>query len=146
MDKTTDMFLENLKKLMAQRGATQSQLAELLGRDNSVITNLFKGERRLALDEAQKIADYFGVSLSYLTSGREEDPFVINTGLYRRAVAIAENYLEQQPGTRPSFEEFSFMVLRCYHLALEEQTKHGSVNDVRLAMRFMKEWEKERQA
>lgn len=60
-----------LKSLLAQRGITQTELARLLGRDKSVITNLLQGRRQLKADEAGVIARMLGVSVAEIL-GLEE--------------------------------------------------------------------------
>lgn len=57
---------ETLKRLLDERGITQTRLAELLGRDRSVITHLLKGKRRLKADEAKTIAEFLNVPVGEL--------------------------------------------------------------------------------
>jgi len=58
--------MSHLKKLMAKNGITQTDLARLLGRDKSVVTNLFQGRRQLKADEATVIARHIGVPVSQI--------------------------------------------------------------------------------
>lgn len=55
-----------LKKLLASHGINQTQLARLLGRDKSAITNLLQGRRLLKADEAGVIAQALGVPVGQI--------------------------------------------------------------------------------
>jgi transcriptional regulator with XRE-family HTH domain len=56
------MAYMNLQAQMAQKRMMRKDLARLIGRDNAVATNLFKGERPLTSEEAKMLAQYFGVT------------------------------------------------------------------------------------
>lgn len=58
------MNLSHLKQLMSQHGLSQTDLARILRRDKSVVTNLFQGKRQLKAEEAMLIARHIGVSVS----------------------------------------------------------------------------------
>ncbi len=60
------MALENLRQLMEERGVRQIELAELFGRDKSVITHLMQGKRQLKAEEALKLAQHFKVPVSMI--------------------------------------------------------------------------------
>lgn len=61
-----------LKALLARHGITQTELARLLGRDKSVVTNLLQGKRQLKADEAGVIARELGVPVAEIL-GLQED-------------------------------------------------------------------------
>lgn len=61
-------ILELLKKRKLKRAA----LAKLFGRDRAVITNLFNGTRKLSLEEAKMIADYFNVTMDFVLYGKDD--------------------------------------------------------------------------
>lgn len=63
------MAYEHIKDLLTQSGVTQAYLAELLGRTPAVITNLFNNDRRLQLEEAEKISERFGVPIDFVLYG-----------------------------------------------------------------------------
>lgn len=74
----------HLKQLLAKHGLTQTDLAHLLGRDKSVITNLFQGKRQLKAQEAALIARHIGVPVAQVMglaegrgSGLAEPPALI---------------------------------------------------------------------
>ena len=60
------MDLVHLKQLMNKHGMSQTDLAKILGRDKSVITNLFQGKRQLKAQEATLIARHIGVSVTQI--------------------------------------------------------------------------------
>ena len=74
--------MSHLKKLLAQHGISQTDLANMLGRDKSVITNLFQGKRQLKADEAALIAQHTGVPVAQIL-GLEEA-----SGGFREAPAL----------------------------------------------------------
>lgn len=60
MRDTDDMDADQIKALLRERGLTQKAMADYLGLDPSAVTRLLRGERRLRLDEAQKLETFFG--------------------------------------------------------------------------------------
>jgi transcriptional regulator with XRE-family HTH domain len=65
------MNLSHLKQLLARHGISQTDLARILGRDKSVITNLFQGKRQLKADEAMLIATHIGVPVTQILGIKE---------------------------------------------------------------------------
>ncbi len=63
--------MSHLKKIMIKHGVSQTDLAAILGRDKSVITNLFQGKRQLKADEAMKIAKHIGVPVTHILGVKE---------------------------------------------------------------------------
>lgn len=59
--------------LREDRDLTQKEVAALLHCDQSLYSKYERGERLLPLDLAIRLADYYGVSLDYLT-GRTPTP------------------------------------------------------------------------
>ena len=66
------MFYENFKLLCAERGTTPTAVAKAMGISTSMTANWKKGGVPRS-DTLQKVADYFGVSVSYLL-GAVDDP------------------------------------------------------------------------
>ena len=65
---------EIIDALLAERGITGAQMSADLGMSRSFMTELRKGRANgIKLETAQKLAEYFGVSLDYLL-GKEEAP------------------------------------------------------------------------
>lgn len=66
------MNLAHLKKLLYKHGINQVDLARILRRDKSVVTNLFQGKRQLKADEAALIAKHIGVTVADVMGLREK--------------------------------------------------------------------------
>lgn len=66
------MFYENFKRLCSERGTTPTAVAKAMGISTSMTANWKKGGVPRA-DTLQKVADHFGVSVSYLL-GVADDP------------------------------------------------------------------------
>ena len=62
-----------IRDLREDRDLTQKEAAALLHCDQSLYSKYERGERLLPLDLAIRLADYYGVSLVYLT-GRTPTP------------------------------------------------------------------------
>ena len=62
-----------IRDLREDRDLTQKEVAALLHCDQSLYSKYERGERLLPLDLAIRLADYYGVSLDYLT-GRTPTP------------------------------------------------------------------------
>lgn len=62
-----------IRDLREDRDLTQKEVAALLHCDQSLYSKYERGERLLPLDLAIRLADYYGVSLDYLT-GRIPTP------------------------------------------------------------------------
>ena len=59
--------MENkIKKLRKERGLTLKRLSELTGLAPSLISRYENGDRHPKIENWQKLADYFGVSVEYL--------------------------------------------------------------------------------
>jgi transcriptional regulator with XRE-family HTH domain len=67
------MNTSHLKKLLIKHGILQIDVARILGRDKSVVTNLLQGKRQLKADEAAVIAKYIGVPVSEVLGVHEPD-------------------------------------------------------------------------
>ena len=64
---------EIIDQLLSQHGITGAQMSAELGMSRSFMTELRKGRAKsIKLETAQKIADYFHVSLDYLTGEKTE--------------------------------------------------------------------------
>ncbi len=54
--------LDNLRYLMEENGITQTGLAEILGKDKSLVSKILKGERELTVGHLRSLARRFKVS------------------------------------------------------------------------------------
>lgn len=61
------------EKLLEERGVTAYRVAKDTGIGTATLTNWKNGKYTPKQDKMQKIADYFNVSLAYLTTGHEDD-------------------------------------------------------------------------
>lgn len=72
------MGFEVFAKLCEQNGVTANQVAKATGVSSATITSWKKGEYKPKIDKLQKIADYFGVSISFLNSGDVRDGYYLD--------------------------------------------------------------------
>ena len=56
----------NIRKLRKEQGLTLKRLSELIGLAPSLISQYENGDRHPKIENWQKLADYFGVSVEYL--------------------------------------------------------------------------------
>ena len=66
------LFTERLRELRAEQGVSQVMLAESLGVSKGIISLWENGLREPTLSNLVALADFFGVTLDYLT-GRTND-------------------------------------------------------------------------
>lgn len=67
-----EFFSERLRELRGECGQTQQQVADGLGIPRQHYHKFEAGENLPSLERAIALADYFGVSLDYLTGRTEE--------------------------------------------------------------------------
>ena len=65
------MFSDILNRLLAEKKINALMLAKRIGVPKSIVYEWKNGEREPSVDSMVRVADFFGVSLEYLT-GREE--------------------------------------------------------------------------
>lgn len=63
---------EIFEKLLKERGVTAYRVAKETGVTTATLTSWKQGKYTPKPEKMQKIADYFGVSLAYLMTGKEE--------------------------------------------------------------------------
>lgn len=66
------MYYDMFKKLCEEKNVKPSNVSKSTGIPTSTLTNWKKGKFTPKIDKLQKIADYFNVPLSYLTSDYSE--------------------------------------------------------------------------
>lgn len=59
------------EKLLEQKGVKTAEVARSTGLNPTVFTDWKKGKSNPKIDKLQKIAEYFGVTVDYLVSGKE---------------------------------------------------------------------------
>lgn len=62
---------ERIRECRKQRNLSQAQMAEAIGISNNAFSNIETGNSNATLENVKKIAEYFRVSLDYLTDGEE---------------------------------------------------------------------------
>ena len=78
-----------IRDLREDNDLKQKDLAEYLVCDQSLYSKYERGERPLPLEYAEKLADYYGVSVDYLLSGKESPARFTNiTTVVRRRVPL----------------------------------------------------------
>lgn len=65
---------EVFERLMKQRGVRPSDVSKATGIAHSTLYEWRSGRSTPKMDKLQRIADYFGVSLDYLTTGDQDTP------------------------------------------------------------------------
>ncbi len=69
-----NIFSTRLYELRKSHNISQSTLGSAVGLSKQTINDIEKGRSKTILDRAILLADYFNVSLDYLT-GRTDEPF-----------------------------------------------------------------------
>src|SRR5262245_18701883 len=66
MRRAENVLRENLRSLLLHRGAEQKDLAQWCGHAKSWINKFLNGSRGLAVDELDRLADFFGLTAHQL--------------------------------------------------------------------------------
>ncbi len=82
---------EIFEKLCAERGITPYKVAKDTGITQSTIYNWKIRNNLIGVERGQKIADYFGVSLEYLMTGKDPEGYYENDETAKIAQAIHDN-------------------------------------------------------
>lgn len=80
--------------LLSKFGVKASDVSKATGINQTVFSEWKKGKSTPKADKRQKIADYFGVSLEYLDTGKEKEggeTYYLNEETSRMAQSIFEN-------------------------------------------------------
>lgn len=84
---------EIFEQLRIAKGVTAYQVCKDLGFQQGMISNWKMGRYSPKVDKLQKIADYFGVSLEYLTTGKANDSgYYLNPDTAKKAQEAYEKY------------------------------------------------------
>lgn len=83
---------EIYKKLLDKNGVKSSDVAKATGISNMTLSDWKRGKSVPKIDKLQKIADYFGVTIDYLTTGEESKKDVTLTSKDQRDI---EKILDQ---------------------------------------------------
>ena len=87
------IFWDTILPLLAERGASQVDLASALNKHKGTINNWIKYDRIPPADFALKIADFLGEDLRYLITGERSDDVVFQykNGKIRPIVEMLED-------------------------------------------------------
>ena len=94
-EKYNSPFATNIRSLMEERGTTQDELAQAVGRTRQTISQYVNGISEPGYETLVKIADFFNVSADFLlgrteakTTDSTTQSIVCSTGLSERSVAL----------------------------------------------------------
>lgn len=63
-----EIIAKNIEKLRIERGLTQEEAGRIVGLSRATYNGLENGKRPVAVDELEKLADYYGVSVDFFFS------------------------------------------------------------------------------
>lgn len=66
------MYFQRLEDLRTDHDLTQEDVAKILGCQREVYRRYEKGTRTIPVDFLMRLADYYGVSMDYLTGRTKE--------------------------------------------------------------------------
>ena len=89
----TYKFAENLKNLRTSKGLTQTQLAQRLWLNKSIISAYENETRTPSLEVLIKLSNEFNVSMEYLL-GIEREKTIDVTGLTEEQIAVVSSLVE----------------------------------------------------
>ncbi|HJC49077.1 MAG TPA: helix-turn-helix domain-containing protein [Candidatus Anaerostipes avicola] len=84
-------FDEILWKLRKKRGISQKKLAEDLGMSTGIIGMYESGKRKPSYEALEQIADYFNVSIDYLTGRDSKSVYYLDPDVAEMAQEIYDN-------------------------------------------------------
>lgn len=90
---------EIFEKLCELKGVTAYRVCKETGLTTATISNWKAGRYTPKADKLQKIADYFGVTLEYLTTGKEHENEDIQNNMYyldEETAQIAQEIFENK--------------------------------------------------
>lgn len=85
------MFKDTLRRLRKEKGISQTRLAEILNYSPSSISMYESSDRIPHVAILRQIADFFGVTVSYLLAGEEQGSYYINQDTADKAQELFEN-------------------------------------------------------
>lgn len=81
------------ERLLRERGVTTAEVCKATGISQSTMSNWKKRQNMLSAKNAQLVADYFGVSIDYLSTGKQSntDGYYLDPRTAEIAQEIANN-------------------------------------------------------
>ena len=81
----------NLKKLREQCGFNQSQIANFIGVEQSLISKIESGDKKIAIDVVEKLCTLYGVTMSEI---HEEDISIKKMSTDFKTTSLSDNDLQ----------------------------------------------------
>lgn len=91
MAQEDDKLRSRLVDLRESRNLSQSELAKRLGFDNSIISKIEGGSRRVSATELSKFADFFGVTADYLLGNHQTPEWATESDIIDMKVFLNSN-------------------------------------------------------
>jgi transcriptional regulator with XRE-family HTH domain len=98
------MGYETFEKLCNSRGITPYSVSKATGITTATLTSWKKGRYTPKAEKLQKIADYFGVTLEYITTGREPLPEDAPSYFFDEEAKEAARFLHDNPQYKVLFQ------------------------------------------
>lgn len=96
-----DTLYENLLDLCKMRGISGAKMCTDIGLSKSLMTGLKKGRRSgISMDTAQKIADYFNVSVDRVLGNEQKETPTVSGERDMEDLALLAKYREADESTR----------------------------------------------
>lgn len=89
------VFAENLTRLMELHGKNRNDVCNALGFNYFTFTDWVRGKKTPRMDKVQILADYFGVSISYLLEEKTEEEALIETRAMFDAMVAKDEELRE---------------------------------------------------
>ena len=91
-----DIFVENLERIMRNRGITQANIVANLNTNASTVSDWVIGKKYPRVDSMQRLADYLDVTMAELTTKRDdqlEQEIEILKGMFlnKEVIALSNN-------------------------------------------------------
>lgn len=120
-----DMY-KRIDSLLSDRGISGAKMSSDLGMSRSFMTELRKGRAKsVKIETAQRIADYFGVSVSYLL-GEDEETKKAHTEAGEHLVDMSDVDIAFYGGYKELTEEQQEAVRRMVQAMRGQQTQKNS--------------------
>lgn len=85
------MYYENFQKLCEEKGVKPSTVSKETGISTATLTSWKQGKYTPKQDKLQKIADFFGVSLEVLMTGKDQNGYYFDQETAEVAQSLFEN-------------------------------------------------------
>ena len=101
-----NLFATRIRELRVQRGISQAELGAVLGMTKPAISDLERGRRTTTIEKIAQLADYFNVTLDYLTGKSDTSLMPVNDWLEVAPENLKEAFWD---GVKEVFAKKSFV-------------------------------------